>query len=131
MAVNWTNNFNDGQSTDTITANTSGAFAYNSTAMLVSSLAKDDSDGVGRANWKVDDTFFLPGSASTLYTISAITYASTYATLCAAQQPARITFTPGIVEAVGKGVVITKEDSYKGNQGSAARHLRLRNQGLI
>ncbi len=131
MAVNWTNNFNDGQSTDTITANTSGAFAYNSTAMLVSSFAKDDSDGVGRANWKVDDTFFLPGSASTLYTISAIPSASPYQRKDLSMLVLLNTFTPGIVEAVGKGVVITKEDSYKGNQGSAARHLRLRNQGLI
>ena len=27
--------------------------------------------------------------------------------------------------------VLTKEDSYKGNQGSAENHLRLRNMGII
>ena len=121
---NWNNNFNDSQTTDTIQAGLSAALAYNATTARLSSFAKYDSDGNGSENWKVDDTFFFPNSATTLHTIATVVRTSS-------DSQGVITFTPGVKAAVGLGVVITKEDSYKGNHSSAAEHLRKRNQGSI
>lgn len=120
----WTNNFNDSQSDDTIQAGLSAALTYNATTARLSSFAKYDSDGNGSENWKVNDTFFFPNSATTLHTIESIVRTSS-------DSEGVITFTPGVKAAVGLGVLITKEDSYKGNHGSAAEHLRKRNQGSI
>jgi len=124
MAINWTNNFNDEQSTDTIQAGVSAALAYNATTAYLSSFAQNDSDaGVGPNNWVVGDSFTFAGSASNLHEITAITHNST--------SEALVTYTPGVLDAVGLGVLITKEGSYKGNHSSAKEHLRKRNQGSI
>jgi hypothetical protein len=126
MAINWTNNFNDEQSTDTIQAGLSANLAYNATTAYLSSFAQYDSDGagIGPNNWVVGDTFTFAGSASNLYEITAITHNST--------SEAIVTYTPGVVDSITvKGTLITKEDSYKGNHSSAKEHLRKRNQGSI
>ena len=71
MAINWTNNFNDEQSTDTIQAGVSAALAYNATTAYLSSFAQNDSDaGVGPNNWVVGDSFTFAGSASNFYEIT-------------------------------------------------------------
>ena len=125
MAINWTNNFNDEQSTDTIQAGVSAALSKSATTVYLSSFAQYDSDGagVGPNNWVVGDSFTFAGSASNLYEITDITHNST--------SQAIVTFTPAVTDAVGLGVLITKEGSYKGNHSSAKEHLRKRNQGSI
>lgn len=123
MAVNWTNNFNDEQSTDTSSAGLSGDATNGATTVSLSSFELTDTDGNGYANWRVNDTFYVTGSASTLYTISTIGTNTNDASW--------VTFSPGIVEDLSSGTLIYKEDQYMGNHGSAANHLRLRNQGQI
>tara|TARA_R110000824_G_scaffold44622_2_gene129699 strand:+ start:2096 stop:2497 length:402 start_codon:yes stop_codon:yes gene_type:complete len=133
MAVNWTNNFNDTlQGTDVITAGLSGDHIDNSTTVKLSSFELTDGDGVGHPNWVVGDSFYVTGSASTLYEITAITQSTgrTYATDTTGEE-SNITITPGFDQHLSAGNVIYKEGGYKGNQGSAKNHVRLRNQGLI
>lgn len=123
MAVNWTNNPNDGQSTDIATAGLSGTHTGSTTTLFLSSFELTDGDGVGHANWKVGDSLTVTGSASTLYGITAIAGHGS--------DEAVVTIDTGLVETIISGVVINKEGSYAGNQGSAANHVRLRNQGQI
>jgi hypothetical protein len=86
-------------------------------------LNQTDSDGTGRSNWKVGDKFTVTNdSTNTLHEITVIPFAGA---------AGNITITPGLAEIALDDEVCTKEDSYKGNQGSAAEHLRLRNQGQI
>ena len=125
MAIQWTNNFNDEQTTDVITfaINNGSDEAAGQTVITVDSFNQTDSDGTGRANWKVGDKFTVTNdSTNTLHEITVIDFAGA---------GGDITITPGLAETALDDEVCTKEDSYKGNHGSAERHLRLRNQGQI
>ena len=125
MPVNWTNNSNDGQSADIITflINNGSDEAIGQTVITVDDFDQTDTDGVGHPNWKVGDKFTITNdSTNTLHEITAIGFTGA---------GGDITITPALVEAAVDDEVCTKEDSYKGNQGSAERHLRLRNQGII
>lgn len=125
MAIEWTNNFNDEQSTDviTFTINNASNEAAGQTVITVDSFNQTDSDGNGHANWKVGDKFTVTNdSTNTLHEITNIGFSGS---------GGDITITPALAEEAVDDEVCTKEDSYKGNQGSAERHLRLRNQGQI
>lgn len=119
MAVEWTNNFNDTQTTDIITAVVT-ADTSSGTSLPVEDF--DVTDSNGNTNWRVGDEFTIEND-NTLYSIVAIgTITAGVGTL---------TISPTLQATANDGELITKEDSYKGNHGSAEEHLRKRNLGLI
>ena len=130
MAVNWTNNFNDNQTTDTIQFTVAGNHSSAATVLSGHSVAEFDSDGTPSQNWRVGDEFHI-GTATTLYSIVS-------ARFIPGNTNGQFIITPGLVGAKSNGAKATKEgvvsdddDGYRGNQGSAENHLRLRNMGLI
>ena len=129
MATNWTNNFNDEQSTDVITflINNASHEAAGQTVLTVDSFNQTDSDGTGRSNWKVGDEFTVAGNAQ-VYTITVIGFAGAGGDITIERKGGAA---GGLAAQANDNVVCTKEFSYKGNHGSAERHLRLRNQGQI
>jgi hypothetical protein len=126
MPVNWTNNFNDNQTTATVTCVIDGAGSEDDVTIHVDAFVLADSDGVGRDNWSVGDEIKIEDNTG-LYTITSIgTVAGTDVDLG---------ISPGLNDDVPDDKVVYKEGplevGYKGNQGSAENHLRLRNMGLI
>jgi hypothetical protein len=130
MAVQWTNNFNDDLQSDTvITAIVDGNQA-SGTALKVDNLTLTDHDG--GANWRAGDEFTLKNSndddhAAVLYSITALSAMG----MAGVNKEYTLTISPTLAAQADNNGVITKEDSYKGNHGSAENHLRLRNMGLI
>ena len=134
MPVNWTNNFNDNQTTTVITAKvkTAHAAAEGTVAapLEVDNLTRLDHDG--GLNWRAGDEFTITNVAADdddqLYSIVSITAGDTdYDTGTVYS----LVLNPVLQEIADDNATLTKEDSYKGNQGSAENHLRLRNQGII
>ena len=122
---NWTNNFNDEESTDIITFLMDGGESATATSLDVKDFDETDSDGKGHANWDVGDKFTIATEAGTPeHTISSI------GTITAGA--GTIVVTPGIAAGgVADDAVATKLHTYKGKHGSAENHLRLRRQGMI
>ena len=130
MPVQWTNNSNDDlQSTTVITATVKVAVAAGLATLNVDNFTQYDSDG--GLNWRAGDEFTITNVAddddATLYSIVSITAGSGSGT---AKEWALV-ITPDLNFIADNNATLTKEDSYKGNQGSAENHLRLRNQGQI
>ena len=127
MPVNWTNNFNDAQTTATVTCVIDQAdAAEDDTTIHVDAFVLEDSDGVGYDNWSVGDEIRIEDNTG-LYTITSIgTVAGTDVDLG---------ISPGLNADVPNDKTVYKEGptevGYKGNQGSAENHLRLRNLGII
>ena len=131
----WTNNFNDGQEASVVQAALSGNHSYNATTLYLSAADQYDSDALGYENYRVGDTLFITGSATTAYEIEAISRQNTTQMIA--------TITSGLVDGVDAGVVVYKDQGgsfssnatlsagYKGNQSSVENHLRLRRQGQI
>ena len=123
MAIQWTNNSNDTQSTDSVQAVLSGYHAASVSVITVASVADAGSE---RAHWANGHEFNIAGD-STLY---SITSAGKLADLMASW-----VVSPVLALSAATGTVVSKEGGgsvgYKGNQGSAENHLRLRNQGQI
>ena len=126
MATEWTNNFNDVQSTATITFKIDGEEAQGQTTISVDFFVLTDPLD-GSVNWKAGDEFTIAGD-TTLYSIVSITAGSGTGD----DQNFDLVITPAtVLDPTPNNTVCTKEDSYKGYQGSAENHLRLRNQGQI
>ena len=125
----WTNNFNDEQTTDTVQFKLSGAATAGDVTLNVDEVVKLDSDG--GPNWAVGDEFtFATDSTKTVYSLSA------FSINAGAPTQAIIGFTPILAEDVNNNQLCTKEGpsygvGYKGNQRSMENHIRLRNQGQI
>tara|TARA_B100001559_G_C16478086_1_gene612381 strand:- start:1027 stop:1425 length:399 start_codon:yes stop_codon:yes gene_type:complete len=132
MPTEWTNNFNDDlNSTTVVTAIVKGNQATG-TDLIVDNFTQYDVDGNPSLNWGVGDEFTLKNGndddhADVLYTITALSAKG----LTGTAQEWVIDHTPTLAAQADNDGVITKEDSYKGNQRSAENHLRLRNQGQI
>ena len=134
MPVNWTNNFNDTQSDTVITAKVKVAHAADEGTVAnpldVDNLTRLDHDG--GLNWRAGDEFTITNVAADdddqLYSIVSITAGDTDYD---ADTVYSLVLDPVLQEIADNNATLTKEDSYKGNQGSAENHLRLRNQGQI
>lgn len=131
MAVEWTNNFNDEQSADVIGGTVAGSHSLGASSLSAHSFNEADAafgknQVGGRANWAVGDEFTIAGT-STVYSITSLTLDDDSLGL----GNATIGISPTLDENKDNGDAITKEDSYKGNHGSAENHLRLRNQGIV
>jgi hypothetical protein len=129
MPVNWINNSNDDlQSTTVITAKVDGE-QTSGTTLNVDNFTQYDSDG--GLNWRAGDEFTITNVAADdddqLYSIVSITAGSGSGT---AKNWAWV-ITPTLGETADDNGTVTKEDSYKGNHGSAENHLRLRSLGII
>lgn len=125
--TDWQNYFNDGESTDTATAGLSGAHTSGTTTLFLSSFELTDTSGT---NWKVGDSLFVSGSASTQYKVESIT------TNTGASEESIVTIDTGIVQDLITGTTINKwggggSAGYKGPHRSVSNHNRLRNQGQI
>ena len=120
MPVQWTNNFNDTQSTDVITAAVAGSTGGSTGTSTLSAHS------VTTGQWAVGDEFTIDdNSDTTLYSITSITMEET------GRDSASIGHSPVLAVTAAAAKVILKEDSYKGNHRSAENHLRLRNMGII
>jgi len=133
MAVQWTNNKNDGQAASTITSylcGVAGNFAVSSSSLNLSGFGTTiGQGGLGYKNWAVGHEFTIEGDG-TLYSITAMSNLSADSST-GDWSYGTATISP-VLSAPGRvGAAITKEDSYKGNQGSAENHLRLRRLGYI
>ena len=132
--VVWQNNSNDTQGTSTITAylcGVAGNFATSATTLNLSGFSITAGQGaLGYDNFSVGDEVTI-GGGTTHYEITAMTNLS--AGSDSNWSSGNITISPGLenLGAVKVGKSVVKEDSYKGNQGSAENHLRLRNLGHI
>jgi hypothetical protein len=133
MAVQWTNNKNDGQATATITSYLCGAAGNSVTSAATLNLSGFDTTigqgGKGYNNWAVGHEFTIAGD-TTLYSITTVSNLSADSTT-GDWSYGTIGISPVLAAGAGVGTAITKEDSYKGNQGSAENHLRLRRLGYI
>lgn len=130
-AIIWNNNFNDEQSADTITGTVAGTHGTGMNTLSAHSIQQYDANSrdVGRAQWAIGDQFTVQNdSTNTLYEVTSAGWDPEGS---GASTNAVFGITPGPAEAFSNGDTITKEDSYKGNQGSAENHLRKRNMGLI
>ncbi len=121
MPVQWTNNFNDAQTTATIQMDVKGGSQTGATLVVDGFVETDPIDG--SVNWKVGDEFTIAG-LSKLYTITSIVEDE-------GNSDWDIGVSPNLEGSPSNNAACLKEDSYKGNQGSAENHLRLRNMGLI
>lgn len=124
----WTNNFNDEQTASVVQAALSGAHSSTDTTLYLSAADQYDSDALGYENYRVGDTLFVTGSATTAYEIETITRQNTTQMIAV--------ITSGLVDNVASGTLIYKDqgggtDGYKGNQSSVENHVRLRRQGQI
>ena len=126
----WTNNPNDSFTggTDTTTAGASGNTAGGLLKIALSSVELTDADG--GTNWAVGDSFFVTGSASNRYEITAIS------TNTGASNASHFTFTPALVHNVTSHKIIEKwsggsAGGYQGPHQSVNNHVRLRNLGHI
>ena len=134
MPVNWTNNSNDTQYTTVITAKVKVAHpdgeGTTGDPLEVDNLTATDHDG--GLNWRAGDEFTItnvaPDDDATLYSITSITAGDANANAATVYS---LVISPVLAEIADDNATLTKEDSYKGNQGSAENHLRLRNQGQI
>tara|TARA_R100000808_G_C2155447_1_gene167991 strand:- start:14639 stop:15040 length:402 start_codon:yes stop_codon:yes gene_type:complete len=133
MAVIWNNNKNDGQSASTITSylcGVAGNFAASASTLNLSGFGTAILEGSkGYNNWAVGHEFTIEGDG-TLYSITAMSNLSADSTT-GDWSAGTITISPVLSGAARVGAAITKEDSYKGNQGSAENHIRLRRLGYI
>lgn len=126
MATEWTNNFNDVQAVGTIQFKIDGEEAQGQTTISVDHFVETDPID-GSVNWKVGDEFTIAGD-TTLYSIVSITAGSGTGDA----KNFDLVITPAtVLDPTPNNTDCTKEDSYKGNQGSAENHLRLRNMGII
>ena len=131
----WQNNKNDSQGTSTITAylcGVAGNFATSATTLNLSGFSITAGQGaLGYDNFSVGDEITV-GGGTTHYEITAMTNLSADATT-GDWSSGTITISPVLenLGAVKVGKSVVKEDSYKGNQGSAENHLRLRRLGYI
>ena len=133
MPVQWTNNFNDGQSDTVITGKVKVAHGVGEGTVAnpldVDNLTRLDHDG--GLNWRAGDEFTItnsPDDDATLYSITSITAGDTNYNAATVYS---LVISPVLKFIADDNAIITKEDSYKGNQGSAENHLRLRRQGMI
>jgi hypothetical protein len=134
MPVNWTNNFNDTQSDTVITAKVKVNHAIGEGTVAnpldVDNLTRLDHDG--GLNWRAGDEFTITNVTddddATLYSITSITAGDTDYD---ADTVYSLVISPVLAFQADNNGTLTKEDSYKGNQGSAENHLRLRNLGHI
>ena len=126
--ANWTTNFNDLQATATIQfrINNGSNEAIGQTVITVDEFVQTDPID-GSVNWKVGDEFTVAGNAQ-VYTITNIGFAGTGGDLTIEREGGAA---GGLIAEAADDVLCTKESSYKGNQGSAENHLRLRRQGQI
>ena len=128
-SVNWNNNFNDNQAAGIIGATVAGS--HSAAVATLSAHSADEYDAewagdVGHKNWRVGDQFTVAGT-TTVYTLTGLTLDDDGL----GKGNASFGFTPPLDEGKDDGDAITKEDSYKGNQGSVQNHIRLRNLGYI
>jgi len=155
LAKDWTTNPNDLLTTDQRTGAVSGIggpHAFNTTTLFLSSFelaplsdanpgSTDTSDLEGNTNWNVGDTIYVAGSATTFYQITDIRtpgpeLSGTIVTIDGSGQGNTtaggdsITIS-GLVDPVVAATVIHKRGDYAGHHGSALRHVRLRNLGII
>ena len=133
-AIIWNNNFNDEQSADTITGTVAGTHGTGMNTLSAHSIQQYDANSrdVGRAQWAIGDQFTVENdSTNTLYEVTSAGWDPEGVGSGAALTNAVFGITPSPAEAFSNGDTITKEDSYKGTQGSAENHLRKRNMGLI
>tara|TARA_Y100000310_G_scaffold324013_1_gene385268 strand:+ start:345 stop:737 length:393 start_codon:yes stop_codon:yes gene_type:complete len=126
--VNWTNNVNDTQTDATIQflINNVSHEGAGQTDITVDEFVQTDPID-GSVNWKVGDEFTIAGNAQ-VYTITVIGFTGSGGDLTIERKGG---VAGGLAAQANNNVVCSKEDSYKGNQGSAENHLRLRNMGII
>ena len=137
MPMIWTNNFNDTQSTDTISFGLSGragggtpgqgAYPATTTTLNVSSFPVHN-EATGIVGFKANDEVYWEHDSSTLYTITSIVTATGAGLVVGG---ANLVISPGLTPALSANATFYKEDQYKGNHSSAENHCRKRNMGLI
>lgn len=121
---NWTNNFNDTETTDVISFLLDGDEASAQTELSVKDFDITDSDGLGHPNWDVGDKLtFAAETGTPVHTITEIDVNGA--------GTGTITVTPGLASGLSEDDPGLKQSSYKGKHGSAENHLRLFRQGLI
>ena len=155
LAIDWTANPNDLLTTGQRTAALSGIggpHTFNTTTLFLSSFelgplasadpGSTDTSTDSHTNWNVGDTLYVAGSATTFYQITNIRtpgpeLSGTIVTIDGSGQNNRtaaghsLSAVTGLVDPVVAATVIHKRGDYAGHHGSALRHVRLRNLGII